>query len=122
MYRVNKVISVMLAFVFVFYTTPFVFANTADGIVTKYAIVMSAPYQNFVFQNTHDSMVDLFESYNITTFDHEQPEGYGVYYFLNAISNYLSQSDSDDIVYVYINSHGNYDSTINMSYLAVGGN
>lgn len=96
-------------------------AVSADGVVDKYALVMSAPYEDFVFEDCHDYMVNLFESYGIITYDHEQPVGGSAAMFLAKITNKLSCLDSDDIAYVYINSHGNYNSIQDESYLAVGG-
>ena len=119
-----KQVSVLLVFCLVgclFFSAPISTAATYNPTVSKYALVMSAPYDMFVLQKTHNGMVSLFESYNITTYDHVHPVNGTVTAFKNQIITYLGQADSNDIVYLYINTHGEYDSVACESALGVGG-
>lgn len=100
--------------------------RVSDGVVTRRAIVMSAPYERFVFKNTHDQMINAFTQSQAgisTCYSHEQQVNGSKANFLGAITSNLkygtNAADADDISYVYINAHGNSDSR--GSFLGING-
>ncbi len=101
-------------------------ARVSDGVVTRRAIVMSAPYENFVFENTHDQMINAFTQSQAgisTCYSYEQLPNGSKAAFLGAITSSLkygiNAADADDVSYVYINAHGNSDNR--GSLLAING-
>ena len=100
--------------------------RVSDGVVTRRAIVMSAPYEWFVFKNTHDQMINAFTQSQAdisTCYSHEQQVNGSKANFLGAITSNLkygtNAADADDVSYVYINSHGGRDNR--GSYLGING-
>lgn len=84
-----------------------------NGVITRRALVVSAPIANGIYDIEWQGMRNLFQRNSITTTCKvfESREGYNDFYA--TVTSTFANADGNDVSYIYINSHG-YDNRLEL--------